>query len=89
MPSYLIFRSKKKYIIQNKERTDFHLMMFHGTYIKRGEKGNIDNKKRDFFWQEKKEEMIRKNIFFHYHKKLQRLGGGVGINTRIVPCLNP
>lgn len=58
-------------------------MMFHGTYIKRGKKGNIDNKKRDFFWQEKKEEMIRKNIFFHYHKKLQRLGGGVGINTRI------
>lgn len=29
-------------------------MMFHGTYIKRGEKGNIDNKKRDFFGKKKK-----------------------------------
>lgn len=42
-------------------------MMFHGTYIKRGEKGNIDNKKRDFFFgKKKKEEMIRKNIFFSF-----------------------
>lgn len=28
--------------------------MFHGTYIKRGKKGNIDNKKRDFFLARKK-----------------------------------
>lgn len=49
-----LYSEVKKNLVQNKERTDFHLMMFHGKYIKQGEKGNIDNQKGYFLGQDKK-----------------------------------
>lgn len=59
LPSYFVFRSKKKILIQNKERTDFHLiMMFQGTYINEAKKETLIIRKEIYFGK-----ITRKKLF--------------------------
>lgn len=42
--------------------------------MERGEKGNIDNKKGDLFWQDNKEEMVWTNVKFFIIKSIKKMG---------------
>lgn len=85
LPSYFVFRSKKKILIQNKEkdRLSLNYDVSRNVY-KWGEKGNIDNQKGDLFWQDNKEEMVWKNVKFFIIKRLKRWG--VLYNDNFLTC---
>lgn len=49
LPSYFVFRSKKKFSFKIRKKTDFHLMMFHGTYINEAKKETLIIRKEIYF----------------------------------------
>lgn len=70
LPSYFVFRSKKKFSFKIRKGQTFTQWCF----MERGEKGNIDNKKGDLFWQDNKEEMVWTNVKFFIIKSIKKMG---------------